>query len=137
MIERKTEREVRLEKMLTEIELLRHSIMYDINALGMNTEAIRRTTVYPMARFKPLIVDDYPVFQYSYEGVLPQYKENDHEYISMIRHYYYGATLDSYDYSKMELPVIEKGVMIFVHYFKNKLIRDLDNRNRKDRKSVV
>lgn len=120
-----------LKEMLKRLESFKQEIMKEINRLGKNDEAIRRTTVYPMAKVKPLIINEYPVFQFSYEGILPHYKENDHDYLSMIRHYYYRATFDSYDFSKFQLPVMEKAVVIFVHYFNNNIIRDLDNRNTK------
>ena len=120
-----------LKEMLKKLELFKQEIMKEINRLDKNDEAIVRTTVYPMAKVKPLEINGYPVFQFGYEGMLPLYKEDDYEYLSMIRHYYFRATFDAYDYSKLKLPAMEKAVIIFVHYFKDDSIRDLDNRNKK------
>ncbi|MEN1969680.1 hypothetical protein WMZ97_16580 [Lentibacillus sp. N15] len=120
-----------LKEMLKQLELFKQEIMKEINRLGENEKTITRTTVYPMAKVKPLIIKDYPVFQFGYEGMLPTYKENDQEYLSILRHYYYRATFDSYDYSQMKLPVMNEAVIVYVHYFRNKIIRDLDNRNKK------
>ncbi|RKJ36966.1 hypothetical protein D7X33_37925 [Butyricicoccus sp. 1XD8-22] len=62
---------------------------------------------------------------------MPTYKEDDQEYLSMIRRYYFRATLDSYDYSKLKLPAMSEVAIIFVQYFIDNKIRDLDNRNKK------
>jgi hypothetical protein len=80
---------------LKNIEKMKVYLMSRINSLGGNEETINRTTVYPMAKVKPMIVDDYPIFQFSYEGALPLYKEEDRDYLAMIRYYYYRATLDT------------------------------------------
>ena len=115
---------------LKSIEELKVYIMSEINKLGGNDVAIKRTTVYPMAKVKPMLINGYPVFQFSYEGALPAYKENDRDYLALIRHYYNRATFDSYDFTKIDFK-FSQSVIITAHYFNNMQIRDLDNRNRK------
>ena len=115
--------------MLRSMEESRQFIMREINSLGLNDGSIRRTMVFPMARVKPMYIKDYPVFHFGYEGVLPPYDVEDHDYNAMIRQYYYSATFDSYDYSKLLLPVIDKATIIIAHYFSDMTVRDLDNRN--------
>lgn len=125
------EQAMRLKEMLKKLELLKRDIMEEINEIRENDQAVRRTTVYPMAKVQPLIIEGYPVFQFGYEGLLPTHKEDDYEYLSLIRNYYFCATFDSYDFKKLKLPAMKEVVIIFVQYFKNKKIRDLDNRNKK------
>lgn len=120
-----------LKEALKNLEKLKQNIMRIINKMNCNEQSIRRTTVYPMAKVEPLMINGYPVFQFGYEGLLPLYKENDFEYLSMIRHYYYRATFDAYDFSKINTPVFKRAVIIFVHYFNTEMERDLDNRNKK------
>ena len=118
-------------KTLKDLERFKQGIMRNINLMGENDQAIRRTTVYPMAKVKPSFINDYPVFQFGYEGILPVYKQDDYDYLAMIRNYYYRATYDAYDYSQFKLPYMEEVVIIYAHYFDNYIIRDLDNRNKK------
>ena len=115
---------------LKNIEEMKVYLMSRINSLGGNDETINRTTVYPMAKIKPMVIDNYPVFQFSYDGALPLYKEADRDYLAMIRHYYFRATLDAYDFTKIDFQ-FDKSVIIIAQYYENKMIRDLDNRNRK------
>ena len=115
---------------LKNIEEMKVYLMLQINKLGGNDAAIKRTSVYPMAKVKPLLINGYPVFQFSYEGALPAYKEDDRDYLALIRHYYYRATFDAYDFSKIDIK-FDQSVIITAHYFNNMQIRDLDNRNRK------
>lgn len=115
---------------LKNIEEMKVYVMLQINKLDGNDAAIKRTSVYPMAKVKPLLINGYPVFQFSYEGALPAYKENDRDYLALIRHYYYRATFDAYDFSKIDIK-FDQSVIITAHYFNNMQIRDLDNRNRK------
>ncbi|WP_143560482.1 hypothetical protein [Sporosarcina sp. P12(2017)] len=115
---------------LKSLEEMKVYLMSQINKLGGNDAAIKRTSVYPMAKVKPMIINGYPVFQFSYEGALPLYKESDRDYLAMIRHYYFRATHDSYDFSKIDYQ-FDKSVIIIAQHFENKIIRDLDNRNRK------
>ncbi|MFC5591690.1 hypothetical protein ACFPRA_22650 [Sporosarcina soli] len=117
-------------KQLKNIEEMKVYLMSRINGIGENEEAIKRTSVFPMAKVKPMIVDGYPVFQFSYEGALPLYKEADRDYLGMIRHYYFRATLDAYDFSNVDIQ-FDRSVIIIAQHYENKIIRDLDNRNRK------
>ncbi|WP_067729882.1 RusA family crossover junction endodeoxyribonuclease [Oceanobacillus damuensis] len=83
-----------------------------------------------LAKTTPLSINGYPVFQFSYDGMLPLYKENDREYLRIIRDYYYRVTLGSYDFSLIETP-FKHAALVILHYFTDNRIRDLDNRNRK------
>lgn len=116
---------------LKDLEKFKQRIMLEINELGGNDQAFKRTRVYPMAKVDPLIIEGYPVMQFGYEGMLPLYDENDYGYLRMIRNYYYRATFDAYDYSKLKIPLMKEVALVFVQYFKNKIIQDLDNRNKK------
>lgn len=119
-----------LMEQLKNIEEMKVYLMLQINKLGGNAAAFKRTSVYPMAKVKPLLINGYPVFQFSYEGALPAYKEGDRDYLALIRNYYYRATFDAYDFPKIDIR-FDQSVIITAHYFNNMQIRDLDNRNRK------
>lgn len=119
-----------LKQLLKSIEYMKSYLMKEYNYLGLNDEAIRRTTVYPMAKVKPFVVNDYFVMQFAYDGALPIY-DKDLAYLNKVKHYYYLATFDSYDYEKMTLPLFDKAVIVFVHYFNYLQFSDLDNRNAK------
>lgn len=123
-------RSEKLKEMLKQLEALKVGIMREINSLNGNKEAVFPTTVYPMAKVKPMIINGYPVFQFGYEGMLPHFKEDDKEYLRMIRYYYFRSTFDSYDFDKIDFK-FDNVVIIFVQYFKNHIIRDLENRNKK------
>ncbi|OZU89039.1 hypothetical protein CIL03_08455 [Virgibacillus indicus] len=84
----------------------------------------------PMAAISPLTTNDYPVFQFSYDGLLPLYKENDREYMSFVRNYYYRITNESNENQK-NITQFDKASIVISYYFQDKRIRDLDNRNRK------
>lgn len=119
-----------LKKFLRTLETLKEDIMRRINELeDLNVESPKYTTVYPLAQVKPKIINGYPVFQFSYEGALPLYDKEDN-YPSLIRHYYFRATFDAYDFSKITLK-FNHACMVMLHYFQDTRIRDLDNRNRK------
>lgn len=125
------ERKYNLEKTLKHLEFARHYLMREYNLLGFNDEAIRRTTVYPMAKVKPLIINDYPVMHFAYDGALPIFDKTDPEYNIKVRHYYFLATFDSYNFDRLLLPVFTRATIIFVHYFDHMNLGDLDNRNTK------
>ena len=125
----KSEKKILFEQ-LKSLEEMKVYLMSQINKLGGNDDAIKRTSVYPMAQVKPMVINGYPVCQFSYEGALPAYKENDRDYLALIRHYYNRATFDSYDFTKIDFK-FSQSVIITAHYFNNMQIRDLDNRNRK------
>ena len=115
---------------LKSLEEMKVYLMSQINKLGGNENAIKRTSVYPMAKVKPMVISGYPVFQFSYEGALPLYKESDRDYLALIRHYYFRSTFDAYDFSKINFK-FDRSVIIIAQHYENKIIRDLDNRNRK------
>ena len=48
----------------------------------------------------------------------------------MVRHYYFRSTFDAYDFSKINIK-FDRSVIIIAQHYENKIIRDLDNRNRK------
>lgn len=122
---------VRLKEMLSIMEELKIGIMEKLNAEGENKgKAVRPTTVYPLAEVKPMMINNYPVFQFSYEGLLPHFNESDKKYLRMIRQYYHRATLDSYNYDNLDV-TIKRAVVLFVQYFNSYIPRDLENRNKK------
>ncbi|ALX47714.1 hypothetical protein [Lentibacillus amyloliquefaciens] len=84
----------------------------------------------PLAKATPLMVNGYPVFQFSYDGMLPLYKEDDRDYAAMVRNYYQRITFESYNYTDVNNR-FGRAVIIIQHYFNDNVIRDLDNRNRK------
>ena len=73
-------------------------------------------------------VNGYPVFQLSYDGILPMY-DDDAKYQQEIRDYYIRATLRGYDWQANKQTFMKAAIMA-VHYFSDLSIRDLDNRNR-------
>jgi len=124
-----------LEKTLKHLDMLRINIMKAINNVkfGLNKNlyhGIKPEYAHPLSKVTYEKVDDIPYFQFSYDGMLPHFRENDNEYLSMTRNYYLKATLDSYDYNKIDYK-FHDAVIIYVQYFKNDIIRDLENRNKK------
>lgn len=119
-----------LKETLKDMEKLKVSIMKQINKLNANEGTVRPTIVYPMAMVQPMFVNNYPVFQFSYEGMLPHYNDGDRDYLNMIRDYYFHATIGAYDFEQVNYK-FDDSVIIFAQYFKDKSIRDLDNRNKK------
>lgn len=117
-----------LKGFLKEIERLKVGITREINRLNGNQEAVFPTEVYPMAKVQPMIIDNYPVFQFSYDGLLPHNRERDSEYNRIIRNYYFRATFDAYDFEKINIR-FKEAVIIFAQYFNDDIVRDLDNLN--------
>lgn len=124
-----------LKGLIRTLEELKASLIYRWGVLEHeknnedDREARKLPSLYPSAMGKPLMVRGYPVFRFSYQGALPPY-EKDHAYKTRIRDYYLRATLDAYDWGKVDLQ-FEKAGLFIAYYFKSKMIRDLDNRNRK------
>lgn len=83
----------------------------------------------PKYNLKPIYIKDSPVFQFVYAGTLPLYNENG-EYIQHIRNYYSIMNSLFYDFETLNIQ-FEKATLIIEHCFSDKMIRDLDNRNRK------
>jgi len=115
---------------LKNIERLKVGIMKQVNELNCNKDAVAPTTVYPMAKVQPMAINNYPVFQFSYEGMLPHFNNENREYNSMIKDYYFRATYNAYNFEQISMK-FKHSVIIFVQYFKDKVIRDLENRNKK------
>lgn len=82
------------------------------------------------SKAKPYIIDDYYVFQFQYDGSMPLYDQKDRHYQSIIKDYYAQATYNMYNFGTVDMK-FEKAVMIIQHFFPDRVIRDLDNRNRK------
>lgn len=80
--------------------------------------------------YQPLMVNDYMVFQFRLEGMMPHYKEKDKEYIQLVRDYYFNSILSMYDVPALDV-TLEQAVIIIQHVFPNAGVRDLDNRNKK------
>lgn len=115
---------------LKNLERLKVGIMKQINEMNYNAEAVFPTTVYPMAMVQPMVINDYPVFQFSYEGLLPHYKRTDKEYNKIIKDYYFRSTIDAYDFEAINIELGESFI-IYAQYFKDDILQDLDNRNKK------
>lgn len=75
-------------------------------------------------------LEGFSFFKIMYKGMLPTYKDDDPHYKKSVKQYYFEATANSYDY-KNSLIRFEKAVIHIRHHYKNRIIRDLDNRNRK------
>lgn len=119
-----------LKKLLVDLESLKAGIMREINRQNANEQARFPTTVYPLAKIEPLKINGYSVIQFNYEGALPLYNNQNKKYLSMIRHYYFRSTLDCYDYDDLDIK-FDRAVIVFVQYFKDLIVSDLDNRNTK------
>lgn len=117
-----------LKQQLINLEKLREGIMLQINRLNDNKETVAPTKVYPMSKIKLHEINDYPVVQFNYEGLLPIYIE-DSEYERLIKNYYFHATISAYDYEGLENVLSDEVVIIYCQYFRNDVVRDLDNRN--------
>ncbi len=87
------------------------------------------SAVYPRARAKTLAVNGYSVYQFAYEGLLLHYQQ-DGKYKAAIRHYYFQSTFEACEQLSIEKR-FDKAAIFIIHYFKDQIIRDLDNRNRK------
>src|SRR5699024_5626528 len=79
---------------------------------------------------EPNDINGYRVFQFSYDGMLPHYNDKDKKYIKAIRNYYNLLTSGVYKFIEKD-ERIQKAVVVFVQYFKDDIIKDLDNRNSK------
>lgn len=72
---------------------------------------------------------NYPVFHFSYEGVLPPYSEHRKEQVK-VRDYFLRETLQAYDWTTVDNQ-FDKAAVYVAHFFASDRKRDLDNRNRK------
>lgn|SRR5699024_6403010 len=119
-----------LKKQLVNLEKLKEGIMLQLNKLDQNDEAVKPTTVYPVAKVKTHNINGYPVMQFNYEGLLPHFIE-DREHKKLLKKYYFHSTVSAYDYEGIEGVFGNEVFIIFCQYFKNNIVRDLDNRNTK------
>ncbi|WP_046176728.1 RusA family crossover junction endodeoxyribonuclease [Domibacillus indicus] len=111
------------------METLKSDVMRRIHELEDYSPQQPVMTVYPGAKTEAKQINGYPVFQFSYEGTLPLYQQ-DGKYRSAVRYYYFRATFEAYDRNASDLTFSRAAVLI-IHYFKDRFVRDLDNRNRK------
>ncbi|MCM3791263.1 hypothetical protein M3221_23295 [Domibacillus indicus] len=111
------------------MEMLKSDVMERVLELDDNVLLPPVSTVFPGAKAQTLRVNGYPVYQFAYEGQLPLYQQ-DGKYRAAIRHYYFKATFEACGQLPLE-DTFDKAAIFIVHYFKDRIIRDLDNRNRK------
>lgn len=117
-----------VEKTLECLEMLRMNLYRDL--VEAKTYPYQRVPIKHKNYFQPLAINGYPVFQFRYEGAMPLYDKENRELIQLVRDYYFQATLEMYELPEMNIQ-FEKAVLIIQHIFPDKIIRDLDNRNRK------
>lgn len=84
---------------------------------------------YPPCIYNTYMLEDYPVYQLSYQGMLPLYAK-DKQYRSQISDYYTQATMEAMATSQNAVSVMNSAFIYICHFFEDLLIRDLDNRNR-------
>lgn len=88
---------------------------------------------YPPCIYSTFMLGEYPVYQFSYQGMLPLYSK-DKQYKNQIKNYYTQATMEAVKASQIEAPtetpVLKSAFIYICHFFEDLLIRDLDNRNR-------
>ncbi len=116
-----------INKVLKHLEKFQLSLMTAYNELDGHDYSFEKN---PLAKVKPMIINGFPVFQFSYDGLLPVYKGQDRELTAMIRNYYNQVTKDAYDFHQIDYR-FDKAVIMIQHFFNDHSIRDLDNRNRK------
>ncbi|WP_059051368.1 hypothetical protein [Paenibacillus senegalimassiliensis] len=84
---------------------------------------------YPPCIYSTYMMKEYPVYQFSYQGMLPLYLK-DKQYTNQIKDYYTKATLEATVAFQTEGPALKSAFIYTCHFFENLMIRDLDNRNR-------
>lgn len=117
-----------VEKTLECLEMLRINLYRDL--VEAKTYPYQRVPIKHKNYFQPLAINGYPVFQFRYEGAMPLYDKENRELIQLVRDYYFQATLEMYELPEINIQ-FKKAVLIIQHIFPDKIIRDLDNRNRK------
>lgn len=117
-----------VEKTLECLEMLRMNLYRDL--VEAKTYPYQRVPIKHKNYFQPLAINGYPVFQFRYEGAMPLYDKENRELIQLVRDYYFQATLEMYELPEINIQ-FKKAVLIIQHIFPDKIIRDLDNRNRK------
>lgn len=114
---------------LKNLELLRVTLMRDEVYLH-GDPSYEPDNVVPNKRLQPHFINNYPVFQFCFRGSLPLYDKGNREYRAIIREYYFKAAMNAYEFNSIPFR-FNKATIIIQHFFKDKIIRDLDNRNRK------
>jgi len=119
----------KLKEQLILLEKLKVGIMRQINLNHGNEDSVIQTKVYPSAKVKPLNVNGYKVFRFSYDGMLPHFIE-DAEYNSIMANFYFHSTISGFNFDDYE-DYFNEVFIIFCQYFSDSVIRDLENRNKK------
>lgn len=83
---------------------------------------------YPPCIYSTYMLGEYPVYQFSYQGMLPLYMK-EKQYSNQVRDYYIRATMEATAQQEDD-PSLRSAFIYIGHFFENLLIRDLDNRNR-------
>lgn len=121
-----------IDEMIYHVELLRNLIYEEkVNLLSYEPEKTGINPHHKLPKCDLMISQDngYPVYRFTYPGLLPTYKE-EKKYSSLIRDYYISATIQAME--NIEIPQkIKKALLLFVYSFSNRKIRDFDNRNQK------
>lgn len=113
---------------LKEEEMKNNEDSYTLEGLKQTRlEALKRLGSYRLLHFKTN-EDSFVAHQFSYYGTLPPYKEGYH---TLVKQYYNSIHSFLYDKYDKELAIKGKAYLVLAHYFEDKKIRDLDNRNRK------
>lgn len=84
---------------------------------------------YPPCIYSTYMLGEYPVYQFSYQGMLPLYLK-DKQYINQVKDYYTQATMEATAAFQTGAPALKSAFIYTCHFFENLMIRDLDNRNR-------
>lgn len=84
--------------------------------------------MFPSCRFKQHDIGGEVVYQLSYDGMLPLY-DKDKKYTTQLRDYYTISTLEAV--GDKAVNCFEHGFIYICHFFKDLVVRDLDNRNRR------
>lgn len=112
---------------LAKIYLHQELAQYQVDTgLELTHEA---ATSYPPCHITSHGHKDTLFWQFSYEGMLPLFN-SDPDHHKSVRDAYQLSTIEAVKKHEIE-PNNSKVFIYIVHYFKNNVIRDLDNRNRK------
>jgi hypothetical protein len=86
---------------------------------------------FPPCLFFEHTVGGKVVYQLSYSGMLPLY-DRENKYRSAVRDYYIEATVNTLRplIRSNKVTGFAQALLYFCHFFDNKVLRDLDNRNR-------
>ncbi|MFZ7947168.1 hypothetical protein [Neobacillus sp. 19] len=115
--------------LLKSLEEFRVRLIRETGYLSEDVSYVAETS-FRNKQSKPLQINGFPVFRFSYPGTLPLYDSHDKEFQAVIRRMYLEATFNLYDFNAIETR-FDKATIIIEHHFKEAGIRDLDNRNRK------